>query len=299
MEIAITGASGLIGTALTDSLRNDGHRVAALVRRDVAAGADEIRWDPSGRTIDSASLEGFDAVIHLAGAGIGDKRWTDERKKLILDSRVDGTSLLANALAGLDRAPSVLLSASGTGYYGDRGDEVLDETANKGSGFLSDVVEAWEDAAQPAAEAGIRTAYLRTSPVLTADGGVLKRQLPFFKLGLGGRIGSGRQYFPWISLRDQIGAIEFLLAGDVDGPVNLVAPEPVTNLEFTKTLGGVLRRPTLLPVPTFGPKLIFGGELVEQLILVSTRAVPGVLESAGFTFEDPALEPALRHLLDS
>jgi uncharacterized protein (TIGR01777 family) len=297
MQIAISGASGVIGTALSASLRAGGHRPIALVRRDVRSGADEIRWDPAAGTIDGASLEGIDAVVHLAGAGIGDKRWTDERKKIIMDSRVESTKLLASTLAGLDRAPSVLVSASGISYYGDRGDDLLDESDPKGPGFLADVVEEWEAAAQPAIDAGIRTAFARTAAVLDANSGALERQLPLFKLGLGGRFGSGKQYFPWISLTDEIRAIEFMLEGDMAGPVNLVAPETVTNNEFTKTLGDVLNRPTLLPVPLFGPKLLFGAELVDQLIMWSVRATPAALLAAGFSFEDPTLEGALRSML--
>lgn len=297
LQIAISGASGMIGTALSASLRADGHRPIALVRRDVRSGADEIRWDPAAGTIDGASLEGIDAVVHLAGAGIGDKRWSDERKKIILDSRVDGTKLLATTLAGLDQAPSVFVSGSGISYYGDRGDDVLDESEPKGNGFLTDVVEAWEAAAQPAIDADIRTAFARTAVVLDANDGALKRQLPFFKLGLGGRFGSGKQYFPWISLNDEVRAIEFLIESDLSGPINLVAPEAATNGEFTKTLGGILKRPTLVPTPLFGPKLLFGAELVDQLIMWSTRATPAALEAAGFVFEDPTLEGALRSVL--
>ncbi len=297
MQIAISGASGMIGTALSASLRAAGHRPIALVRRDVRAGADEIRWDPAGGTIDAASLEGIDAVVHLAGAGIGDKRWTDERKKIIMDSRVDGTKLLATTLANLDRAPAVLVSGSGISYYGDRGDDLLDESEPKGPGFLADVVHAWEAAAQPAIDAGIRTAFARTAVVLDANDGALKRQLPFFKLGLGGRFGSGKQYFPWISLNDEVRALTFLLHSDVAGPVNLVAPESVTNNDFTKTLGRVLKRPTLVPTPLFAPKLLFGAELVEQLIMWSTRGTPAALSGAGFSFEDPTLEGALRSVL--
>lgn len=298
MDIAITGASGLIGTALSASLRDDGHRAVALVRRDVRAGADEIRWDPAAGTIDASSLEGLDGVVHLAGAGIGDKRWNEARKKLIMDSRTDGTRLLAETLAGLDKPPTAFVSGSGIGYYGDTKANEVNETAPKGTGFLAQVVENWEDAAQPAIDAGIRTAFARTSVVLASHGGILKRQLPLFKLGLGGKFGSGQQYFPWISLADEIRAIEFLLAGDISGPVNLVAPQSVTNEEFTKTLGKVLGRPTPLPVPLFGPKLLFGSELVEELIMAGQRATPGVLESAGFEFEHPTLEGALRAVLN-
>lgn len=297
MDIAISGASGLIGTALSSSLKTNGHRPIALVRRAPQAGADEIRWSPSDGTIDRASLEGLDGVVHLAGAGIGDKRWSDERKAVIRSSRIDGTSLLAETLAGLDHKPDVLVSGSGIGYYGSQGDEPLTETDPAGTGFLAEVCVDWEAAAAPASEAGIRTAFIRTSLVLDDEGGSLAKQLPLFKLGLGGRFGSGQQWLSWISLRDEVRAIEFLLEHDVAGPVNLCSPNPVTNLAFTKTLGSVLKRPTVLPVPLFGPKLLFGAELVEELILASQKGVPSVLVDAGFSFEDPELEPALRRIL--
>lgn len=297
MDIVISGASGLIGTALTDSLIANGHRPIALVRRTPKPGADEIEWNPSGGTIDAAGLEGVDAVVHLAGAGIGDKRWSDERKKLIRESRTKGTTLLAETLAGLDRKPQALVSASGIGYYGSQGDAALTETDPAGSGFLADVCVEWEDAATPAIEAGIRTAFTRTSVVLSDEGGTLAKQLPLFKFGLGGRFGSGQQWLSWISLRDEIRAIEFLLENDISGPVNLCSPNPVTNLAFTKTLGSVLNRPTLIPVPLFAPKLLFGTEFVEELILASQKGVPSVLADAGFSFGDPELEPALRRIL--
>jgi len=303
MDIAITGASGLIGTALAASLTKQGHRPIALVRRGAKSGADEISWDPAGGTIDAASLEGVDAVIHLAGAGIGDKKWTEARKKIILESRTRGTKLLAETLAGLDRRPATLVSGSGIGYYGTQADKELTENDPAGTGFLADVCVQWEAATAPAADAGIRTALARTSVVMTDAGGTLKKQLLLFKLGLGGRFGPGTQWLSWISLRDQVRAIEFLIDGEANGhsiagPVNLCSPNPVTNLAFTKTLGAVLKRPTLLPVPLFGPKLLFGAELVEQLILASQRGTPAVLIDAGFTFEDPMLEPALRHMLN-
>ena len=297
MDIVISGASGLIGTALTESLIAQGHRPIALVRRATKAGADEISWDPAGGTIDAASLEGVDGVVHLAGAGIGDKRWNDERKKIILESRTLGTALLADALSSLNSKPSVLVSGSGIGFYGSQGDTVLDESMPAGEGFLADVCVQWEGATQPAVDAGIRTALARTSVVMTDVGGTLKKQLLLFKLGLGGRFGPGNQWLSWITLKDEVRAIEFLLNNDVSGPVNLCTPNPVTNLEFTKTLGGVLKRPTILPVPLFGPKAIFGSELVEELILASQRGTPSVLTEAGFTFDDPTLEPALRGLL--
>ena len=297
MDIAITGASGLIGTALSASLTSQGHRPIALVRRAAKAGADEIQWDPAGGTIDAASLEGIDAVVHLAGAGIGDKRWTDDRKKVIRDSRTEGTSLLATALAGLSTKPSVFVSGSGIGYYGSQGDSVLTEADPAGTGFLADVCVEWEAATAPASDAGIRTALARTSVVMSDQGGTLKKQLLLFKLGLGGRFGPGTQWLSWISLTDEVRALEFMITNDIAGPVNLCAPNPVTNLEFTKALGSVLKRPTLVPVPLFGPKLLFGSELVEQLILASQKGMPSVLTKAGFTFEDPELEPALHRIL--
>lgn len=297
MDIVISGASGLIGTALTTSLAAQGHRPIALVRRAAKAGADEISWDPSGGTLDTASLEGCDAVVHLAGAGIGDKKWSAERKRVLIDSRTKGTALLSNALAGLTTKPSTLVSASGIGYYGSQGDAVLTEKDPAGSGFLADLVVQWEAAASPASEAGIRTTFARTSVVISDRGGTLKKQLLLFKLGLGGRFGPGNQWLSWISLADEVRAIEFLINNDVRGPVNLCAPNPVTNLHFTKALGGVLKRPTVMPVPLFGPKLLFGSELVEELILASQRGMPEVLTNAGFAFQDPELEPALRRIL--
>lgn len=297
MEIAISGASGMIGSALSASLRSQGHRVAALVRRTPAAGADEIAWDPAGGTVDAASLEGIDAIVHLAGAGIGDRRWTDARKKLIYDSRIDGTRLLATAAAGLDRAPGVFVCGSAIGIYGSRGDERITEATERGSGFLADLVADWEAAATPAAEAGIRTPLARTGIVLSPDGGALGKQLPLFKLGLGGRLGPGTQWLPWITLRDEVSALAHLITSDLDGPVNLTAPSPVTNDEFTKTLGSVLSRPTLLPVPMFGPKLLFGAEMVTEALLASQRVLPEVLTTAGFAFDDPTLEQGLRAML--
>jgi uncharacterized protein len=297
MDVVVTGSSGLIGSALVGALRSAGHRPVRMVRRP-AAGADEIAWDPSTGTIDTASLEGIDGVVHLAGAGIGDKRWTESYKREILESRTQGTGLLASALAGLARRPSVLLSGSGVGYYGRRGDEVLDETAPAGSGFLADVVQAWEEATAPAVSAGIRTAFLRTGIVLSPDGGALKKQLPIFKSGLGGRFGKGRNWQSWISIDDEVGATVFLLGAPVSGPVNLTAPNPVTNAEFARVLGSVLRRPTALPIPAFGPKLLLGSELAEALLFTGQRVAPRVLEAAGYRFTHPDLEGALRSLLD-
>ncbi len=294
MDIAVTGATGFIGTALVDALRADGHRVATLVRRAPAAGQDAVRWDPAAGTIDAASLEGIDAVVHLAGEPIGARRWNDEVKRRILDSRVQGTDLLARTLADLDRPPAVLLSGSAIGIYGERGDEVLTERSPAGTGFLADVVTAWEAATAPAAAAGIRVAHLRTGIVLAPGGGALAKVLPLFRFGLGGRLGPGTQWWSWISLTDEVRAIRFLLDADVAGPVDLTAPQPVTNAAFTKDLGSVLGRPTVLPVPKFGPSLLLGSELATELLFTSQQVLPAVLEDAGFAFEHAALTDALR-----
>jgi len=299
MDIAVTGASGLIGTRLTDHLVANGHRVVPLVRTAPAAGTDAIQWDPAAGTIDAASLEGFDAVVHLAGEGIANKRWSAEQKRRILDSRVDGTTLLATTLAGLNRPPAVLLSGSAIGFYGDQGDTELTEDSPAGDIFLSEVCEAWETASAPASEAGIRVAHLRTGIVLDPTGGALGKTLGLFRLGLGGRLGSGRQWWSWIGIDDEVGAIAFLLDHDISGPVNLTAPNPATNAEYTKVLGRVLGRPTLLPVPSFGPKLVLGSELAEQLLFTSARVLPQVLVDAGYEFVSPDLEGALRKVLAS
>lgn len=277
-------------------LTGDGHRPIALVRRAPRPGADEVRWDPAAGTIDTASLEGVDAVIHLAGAGIGDKRWTDERKKMLVDSRVDGTSLLASTLASLNKTPSVLVSGSAIGYYGSRGDEVLTESSTLGGGYLANLVEQWEMAAKPAQDAGIRVAFARTGIVLTKRGGALGKQLPLFKLGLGGRFGSGKQWLSWVSIDDEIGALVWLLTNDIAGPVNITAPNPVTNNEFTKALGAELGRPTLLPVPLVGPKLLFGAELVDEMLLASQRITGDVLNEGGYQFVHSNLGDALTDL---
>ena len=297
MRIAITGSTGLIGTALGRSLAADGHEVVPVVRRPLTAGEVGIRWDPSGQTIDADALEGLDAVVHLAGAGIGDKRWTDDYKRTILESRTKGTDVLARALAGLDRPPSVLVSASAIGFYGDTGDAAVTEQAPAGSDFLADVCVQWEAAAAPAAEAGIRVVHPRTGIVLSPDGGALAKLLPLFKLGLGGRMGSGRQWWSWISLTDEVAAIRHLIDHEVAGPVNLTAPAPATNAGLTDVLGSVLHRPTLLPVPSFGPKLLLGGELADALLFNSQRVLPGVLDAEGFSFAHPDLEGALRAML--
>lgn len=296
MQVAITGSSGLIGTALTGALEGAGHTPVPVVRTKPGPG--QIGWDPAAGTIDASAFEGLDAVVHLAGAGIGDKRWTDERKRVLVESRTVPTDLLARTLAGLDNAPSVLLSASGVDYYGDRGDEILTETSSPGSGFLPELCVAWEAAAQPAADAGIRTAFLRTAPVQTPAGGALGKTLPLFRFGLGGRMGSGEQWWSWISIDDHIGAMLHLLsASDVSGGVNMCAPNPVTNKQYTKALGHELGRPTILPIPSFGPKLVVGAELADTLLSQSKRAVPAVLEASGYRFRQPTIEDCFAAVL--
>ena len=296
MKVAITGSSGLIGTALKGALEGAGHTAVPVVRSSPRPG--EIGWDPAAGVIDTAGFAGVDAVVHLAGAGIGDKRWTDERKRVILESRTVPTALLARTLASLDNGPRVLLSASGVDYYGDRGDEVLTEESSPGTGFFPEVCIAWEAAAQPAVDAGIRTAFLRTAPVQTPAGGALGKTLPLFRFGLGGRMGSGDQWWSWISIDDQIAAMLHLLtADDVSGGVNLCAPNPVTNRHYTKALGKELGRPTVLPIPAFGPKLVVGAELAETLLFQSKRAVPAVLEASGYRFRQPTIEECFAAVL--
>ena len=296
-RIAITGSTGLIGTALHRALEADGHQVLAVVRRSVRAGEAAISWDPDAGTIDAAALEGVDAVVHLAGAGIGDERWTDERKRLILESRTRGTALLAATLSSLDAKPAVLISGSAIGYYGDRGDETLTEQSAAGDDFLASICVPWEAEAQPVVDAGIRLATIRTGIVLSTEGGALPKMLPLFKLGLGGPYGSGRQWWSWITLTDEVAAIRHLIDHDVRGPVNLPAPHPVPERDLAKALGRALHRPSLLPVPRFGPKLVVGAELAEALLFTSAKVLPTVLEASGFTFAHPDLDTALPAVL--
>lgn len=295
MRIVISGSTGLIGTALVEHLHGAGHQVVRLVRR-AGAGTD-VQWDPAAGKLPASAIDGADAVINLSGAGIGDHRWTDEYRRELLDSRLRSTELLATTIAAVDTKPSVFLSGSAIGWYGDRDDERLDEQSARGTGFLSDLCQQWEDATGAAESAGVRVAHLRTGIVLTPKGGALKKQLPLFKLGLGGKFGNGRQWQSWISLDDEVGAITHLLTADVRGAVNLTAPAPVTNAEFTKTLGTVLHRPTVLPIPSFGPKLLLGGDLAEALLFTGQQVLPGVLQADGYTFQHPTLEVALRALL--
>jgi uncharacterized protein len=297
VNVLVTGSHGLLGSALIPKLRADDARVLRLVRGE-PEGADDVRWDPVSGTIDAAALEGVDAVVHLAGAGIGDKRWTPERKQLILESRTQSTDLLARTLAALSRPPAVLISGSAVGYYGNRGDTELTEQSAPGDDFAAKACVEWEAATAPAAQAGIRVVTIRTGIVLAAQGGALKRMLLPFKLGLGGRIGSGKQYLSWIAIDDHLDAVRHLVTADsVSGPVNVTAPNPVTNAEFTRALGGALHRPTLLPTPLFPLKARYGAELVEHLLVGGQRVVPHVLTSSGYEFAHPEIDDALRATL--
>lgn len=299
MKVAVTGATGLIGSALVPFLRSGGHEAAALRRarasREAAGGGPS--WDPDTGALSEGALDGVDAVVHLAGENIAGGRWTAARKARIRDSRVDGTRRLAQALAALPRPPRTLVAASAVGFYGDRGDENLDESSAPGDGFLPDVCQAWEAAAAPAREAGIRVVHLRIGIVMTPAGGALAQMLFPFRMGVGGVIGSGRQYMSWVALDDVLGGILHALCTDgLSGPVNMVAPNPVSNAEFTKTLGRVLRRPTILPLPAFGARLAFG-EMADALLLGGARVHPTRLGDGGFAFGHPHLEDALRHVL--
>lgn len=297
MRVAITGASGLIGTALARSLRADGHEVCPVVRR-ASDDPDAVRWDPVAGTLDAARLAGVDAVVHLAGAGIGDKRWNAGRKREIVESRTRGTGLLARTLAGMATPPAVFVSGSAVGYYGNPGDQVVTEQSPAGDDFVAGVVQAWEAAAQPAVDAGIRTAFLRTAPVLARHGGILPRMALPFRLFVGGRLGSGRQWMSWITLDDEIAAIRFVVDHDgISGPVNLTAPEPVTNADMSAAIGRALHRPSAIPVPAFAPRLVLGREMADSLLFVSQRVRPAVLLDAGFTFRHPEVSEALASTL--
>jgi uncharacterized protein (TIGR01777 family) len=297
MRVVVTGSSGLIGEALCSHLAKSGHEVVRIVRRPIRPGELALRWDPNAGIIDTEALEGTDAVVHLAGAGIGDSRWSEARKRVLTESRVRSTSLLIGALADLDTRPRVLVSASAIGYYGDRGDEVLTETSTPGEDFLASLCVRWEAEAVRAVEANIRVVCARSGLVLSMAGGALPKLLPLFKFRLGGRFGSGGQWWSWITLDDEIRAIAWLLEDDISGPVNLTAPNPVTNSEFTRSLGAVLSRPTRVPVPRFGPRLLLGSELADSLLFSSARVQPTVLESGGFTFSDTDLDASLRKML--
>jgi uncharacterized protein (TIGR01777 family) len=296
MRVLVSGANGFIGKALSARLRAGGHEVAALTRRPGPSGGD-IGWDPMAGSLDTAGVEGFDAVVHLAGEDIGAGRWTARKKEAIRESRARGTSLLAGALARAGRKPSVLVSASGINAYGSRGDEELTEQSSRGEGFLAGVCRMWEDATGPAAGAGIRVVTPRIAMVLGAEGGALARMLPLFRAGGGGRLGAGRQWWSWITRDDLVSVIMRAIEDPaLRGPVNAASPQPVTNGAFTAALARVLHRPAVLPAPSFALRLALG-ELADELLLASIRVRPAVLEKAGFVFGDGALEPALRRLL--
>lgn len=301
MKIIVSGASGLIGRALVASLLTQGHQVTTLVRResqhDARADVNAVAWNPATGELEAARLVGHDALVHLAGESIAEGRWTDEKKRRIRASRIDSTRLLAETLAQLQTRPRTFVCASAIGYYGDRGAEVLTEASAPGADFLAHVCRDWEAATEPARAAGIRTVNLRFGVVLSAAGGALAKMLMPFKLGVGGRVGSGKQYMSWIALADAVGAIEHALLNEtLSGPVNVVAPQPVTNSEFTHALGHALGRPTLLPVPAFGLRLALG-EMADALLLSSARVEPAQLKSAGYEFKYPQLDAALRDVL--
>lgn len=296
-KIAVTGASGLLGSALVERLREDDYEVVRLVRRSPQA-SDEVRWSPRDGAIDVEGLSGIRGAVHLAGENVASGRWNEARKARIRDSRVQGTELLAGALASLSPKPEVLVSASAIGYYGTRGEEILDERSSSGAGFLASVCREWEAATAAASESGIRVVNARIGVVLASDGGALqKMKLPFL-LGLGGRIGDGTQYMSWITRTDVVSALVFALEQrELRGPVNLVSPNPVTNAEFTSTLGNVLNRPTCLPVPKTALRLGAGREMADEMLIGGARVVPSVLQRHGFEWQHPNLEPAFRSVL--
>lgn len=292
MRVLIAGASGLVGSALIPALEAEGNEVTRLVR--TSAGTGEIEWHPNNDQLDPAKLEGFDAIINLAGENIAGGRWTDDQKRKIRDSRVNGTHLLSEAIAKLSTRPRVFVCASATGIYGDRGDEILDEQSDSGGGFLAGVCREWEQATEPAVQVGVRTVNLRFGPILARAGGMLAKLLTPFKMGMGGKVGSGKQYISWVAIDDAVGAIKIALSdGSIRGPLNVVSPNPVTNEVFTKTLGHVLSRPTALAIPAFAARLAFG-EMADEMLLTSQRVVPKRLTEAGYEFQQPELEGALR-----
>jgi uncharacterized protein (TIGR01777 family) len=295
MKVLISGATGLIGSSLAQELKSGGHHVTSLTRSPT--GENNISWDPDAGTVDG-SLEGTDAVVHLAGESNAEGRWTVSKKRRIMDSRKKGTRLLAETIAGLTTPPRVMVSASAVGYYGDRADEVLREDSRPGSDFLAEVCKAWEAAADPAREAGIRVVHTRFGIVLSLEGGALGTMLPIFKLGGGGRIGRGRQWWSWVAIDDVVGTIHHALENDsVEGPVNVGSLNPMTNAEYTRVLGKVLNRPTVLPVPAPAIRLALGG-IADALLLASQRMEPAKLKETGYRFRHPELEGALRHLLE-
>jgi uncharacterized protein (TIGR01777 family) len=292
MKVLIAGASGLVGSALIPALETDGAEVTRLVR--TSAGAGEIEWHPNNDQIDATTLEGFDAVINFAGENIAGGRWTDELKRKIHDSRVNGTHLLSEAIARLKHPPKVFLCASATGIYGERGEVILDEQSDSGGGFLAGVCREWEQATEPAVAAGVRTVNLRFGPILAREGGMLAKLLTPFKMGMGGKVGSGKQYISWVAIDDVVNTVKLALKDEsIRGPLNIVSPHPVTNEEFTKTLGHVLSRPTALAMPAFAVRLAFG-EMADEMLLTSQRVIPKKLNDVGYEFQQPELEGALR-----
>ncbi|MFT5204391.1 MAG: hypothetical protein ACI9C1_003799 [Candidatus Aldehydirespiratoraceae bacterium] len=298
MRVLVSGSTGLVGSALVAGLTQAGHEPVRLVRKTIPDDLPTARWDPANGHFDDDGLDGIDAVIHLAGEGIAEKRWSPSQKARILDSRVAGTTLLAERIAAASTPPAVMISGSAIGFYGDQGDAAVDESSAAGTGFLADVVGAWESATAVVNDPPTRLVHLRTGIVLSSEGGALATQLPFFKMGIGGRIGDGKQWLSWISIADMVGAMIWLLDAPVRGPVNLCAPNPVTNAEFTKTLGRVLHRPTLLPIPKPALWARLGRELTQALLYTSQRVTPSVLTDHGYTFEHSDLEQALRAVLD-
>ncbi|MDQ3932124.1 MAG: TIGR01777 family oxidoreductase [Actinomycetota bacterium] len=299
MDILISGSSGLIGSALRERLRTSGHHPIRLVRPESPQAGDVVRWNPTEGHIEAEAIEGIDAVVHLAGEPLLG-RWTDRKKRRIRDSRVQATRLLSGTLAKLRRPPAALLSASALGWYGSRGDEVLTEDSPPGTGFLAEVAREWEGATAAAQEAGIRVVHLRTGLVLSTEGGLLATQLLPFRLGLGAKLGSGRQWMSWITIGDHVGAMLYVLErADARGPMNLTAPNPVRNATFAQTLGRVLGRPVLLTVPPIAIELVFGAQAVEEFAVASNRALPArLVEELAFPFRHPELEGALRAVLD-
>lgn len=297
MKILITGSTGLIGNAAHKMFKDGGHDAHRMVRGSARPDHNELHWNPDTGVLDPARLEGFDAVIHLAGENIAARRWSPEQKNRIRDSRVIGTMLLAKTLAKLDAPPKVLVSASAIGFYGNRGDEILTEESAAGTGYLPDTCKLWEAAAEPVKASGVRLVTLRTGIVMSSKGGALAKMLFPFKMGVGGKIGNGRQYMSWVALDDATGAIlHAVMTESLSGPVNLTSPNPATNKEFTKTLGKVVKRPTIFPLPGFMVKLLFG-EMGEELLLGSTRALPQKLEASGYRFKFPELEGALHRAI--
>ncbi len=297
MKVLLTGSTGLVGSALLSQLRSNGDQVDILVRRTALNGHD-IQWNPATGELHQETLEGYDAVVHLAGEGIADGRWTQQKMDRIRESRVQGTDLLCRSLASLKHKPQVLICASAVGYYGDSGEQVLTENSPAGTGFLAEVCQAWEQACTPAKEAGIRVVNMRIGVVLSAQGGALAKMLLPFQLGVGGKIGDGKQWMSWIELSDLVGSICHAIQDEtIEGQVNAVSPQPVTNYEYTKTLGSVISRPTLLPLPAIGARLVLG-KMADELLLSSMRVEPQVLLKSGYKFKHPNLEGALRAALE-